>query len=297
MTEPEASPSTTSLPSRLRRRATLFVIVLAWLFVLMPFLFWRGTWFGRPLTDQEIEKYLADTEHPRKAQHALAQIAERMIRGDNSVKRWYSQVMRLAASPLPELRLTAAWVMGQDNRVEEFHTALLGLLADPEPMVRRNAALSLVRFGDASGRAELRAMLEPYTVRAPRAGILNIRLKENDQANRGTLLARIQVGTSQPCEVRAPLPGRLEAKLASEGATVQSGDAILRLSPSPDQAWEALRGLYLVGQAEDLADVERFARGVGGMPEKIQKQAEQTLKAIRSRASEVNETPSKPGGD
>ena len=27
------------------------VLVVALLFVLMPFLFWRATWFGRPLTE------------------------------------------------------------------------------------------------------------------------------------------------------------------------------------------------------------------------------------------------------
>lgn len=263
----------------------------------MPFLFWRSTWFGRPLTDQEIEKYLADAEHPRKSQHALAQIAERIARGDATAKRWYPQVERLAMNPLAELRLTAAWVMGQDNREEAFHKALLHLLADPEPMVRRNAALSLVRFADATSRPELRAMLQAYTVRAPRPGTLNIRLKENDQVNRGTLLARIQAGTGEPYEVRAELPGRLEAKLVAEGTTVESGDAILLLSPAPEQAWEALRGLYLVGQAEDLADVERLARPQPNMPERVREQAELTVKAIRARSASRKEIQSKPGGD
>ena len=34
-----------------RRRASLLLIAVVVLFVLVPFLFWRGTWFGRPLTD------------------------------------------------------------------------------------------------------------------------------------------------------------------------------------------------------------------------------------------------------
>ena len=296
LTEPEPSSSPGSLPTRLRRRATLFVIVLAWLFVLMPFLFWRSTWFGRPLTDQEISKYLTDSEHPRKSQHALAQIAERIARGDSSAKRWYPQVEQLAASPLAELRLTAAWVMGQDNREETFHKGLLRLLDDAEPMVRRNAALSLVRFGDATGRPELRAMLQPYTIRTPRAGTLNIRLKESDQVNRGTLLARIQRGAGEPYEVRAELPGRLETKLVAEGTSVERGDAILLLSPAPEQVWEALRALYLVGQAEDLADVERFARPQPKMPEKVREQAELTLRAIRARSADGIQRQSKPGG-
>ena len=38
--------------------------------------------------------------------------------------------------------------------------ALLKMLADPSPMVRGNAALSLVRFGDASGRPQILALLQ-----------------------------------------------------------------------------------------------------------------------------------------
>jgi hypothetical protein len=107
------------------------------LFVLVPFLFWRGTWFGRPLSEEETGKYLADTEHPRKTQHALVQIASRIEQGDASVRSWYPQVQELAKSEHVEIRATAAWVMGQDNQSAEFHTALLDLLADPEPAVAR----------------------------------------------------------------------------------------------------------------------------------------------------------------
>ncbi len=41
--------------------------------------------------------------------------------------------------------------MGKDPSVPEFHEALKKLLVDNDPMVQRNAALSLVRFGDVSG--------------------------------------------------------------------------------------------------------------------------------------------------
>ena len=39
-------------------RWTYGVIALALLFVLMPFLFWNATWFGRPLTDDQLAKAL-----------------------------------------------------------------------------------------------------------------------------------------------------------------------------------------------------------------------------------------------
>jgi len=54
------------------------MLVVALLLILMPFLTWRGTWFGRNLTTAEIGRYLSDTSHPRHIQHALSQISERM---------------------------------------------------------------------------------------------------------------------------------------------------------------------------------------------------------------------------
>ena len=46
------------------RTRTLFFVV-AWVIVLMPFLFWRSTWFGRPLNDARLDEYLHDSAHPR----------------------------------------------------------------------------------------------------------------------------------------------------------------------------------------------------------------------------------------
>ncbi len=132
------------------------------LLVLITFLFWYQTWFGRPLTDQEMTQYLTDTSVPHKTQHALAQLADRIARGDASARRWYPLVTRLSRGKEPQLRLMAAWVMGQDKHSEEFHQALRELLRDPDPMVRRNAALALARFGDSSAAPELRLMLRHY---------------------------------------------------------------------------------------------------------------------------------------
>ncbi len=267
----------------LRDRRWLYALLfLAFLFVLMPFWFWQSTWFGRPLSDAEMQKSLLDRDHPRKAQHALSQIADRIIHGDATVKRWYPQVVVLAGDKLDELRVTAAWVMGQDNSIPEFHQALERLLRDPQPLVRRNAALSLVRFGDASGRPEIVAMLRSYVVGAPRAGKLVERLKVGDIVNPGTLLARIQAGEAQT-ELRSPVAGTIESWVAADGSAVALGDQVVSLSPDADTVWEGLRALYLVGQAEDLPEVELYARGVAGMLERIQQQAVLTVRAIRAR--------------
>jgi len=276
VSSPNPPAEDTRLAEARRRRATLLGIVVAVLFVLVPFLFWRDTWFGRSLTDEEMGQYLADQDKPRHMQHALVQIGERISQGDPTAKRWYPQVLRLTGNPHPEIRITLAWVLGADHRAEEFHRALLPLLQDAEPMVRRNAALSLVRFGDASGREEFLAMLRPYAVRAPADGTLSYRLPQGNAAERGTLLARLE--TSQgTLEVSSPVPGTVEKWLAEEQSRVAAEQEILVLAPGSEQVWEALRALYLVGRAEDLPEVERYARGaVSDLADEVRQQASLT---------------------
>src|SRR5207248_6491656 len=151
-------------------RTRLLFYLTAWLIVLMPFLFWWNTWFGRRLPDKQITEYLQDEKHPRHIQHALIQLGERMGRRDAAAARWYPDLIRLASHPVEEVRNTDAWVMGQDTSGPAFHETLLKMLNDSSPMVRGNAALSLVRFGDATGRPQIVALLEPLHITAPSAG-------------------------------------------------------------------------------------------------------------------------------
>src|ERR1700719_3656701 len=106
-----ASPSPPSAPTRPRMstRNRLLFFLTAWLIVLMPFLFWWSTWFGRHLSDTQISEYLNDAKHPRHIQHALVQLGERMARQDASAARWYPQLLRLAANPVEDVRNTDAW--------------------------------------------------------------------------------------------------------------------------------------------------------------------------------------------
>jgi acetyl/propionyl-CoA carboxylase alpha subunit len=267
-----------------RRRTPLPFIILAILFVVVPFLTWYLTWFGRSLSDSSIEQHLSDEKNVRHVQQALTQIEERVERNDQSVRRWYPKIVQLSGSDTTEIRKTAAWVMGQDNKSEEFHAALRKLLDDPQPIVRRNAAVQLVRFGDASGRAELRAILQPYNVVAPSEGTIGSVLKEGGDARENALLARITNGQNQTQELRSPLPGKIMSVATREGAKVSAGDAVLTIAPDADFVYEALRALFLVGEAEDLPEVERYAQGVEGMPDQVKQQAAQTAKAIRGRS-------------
>jgi len=267
-----------------RGLSPVWLMLFAVALVVAPFLFWKGTWFGRALNDDEMARYLADRDKPRHVQHALSQIADRIVRGDQSVEKWYPRVIEASFSPLREIRSTAAWVMGQDSRNQRFHAALASLLTDREPMVKRNAAVSLVRFQDGRGKPVLVEMLTPYPVQAPQAGRFTPRLKEGDPVNVGTLLGRLAAASGEPLEVRSPVPGEVRAIAA--GAETQPGDELARIAPNPDQVWEALRALYLVGDAGDLPEVQRYARPVDGMPERIQQQARLTAGAIRSRSQE-----------
>src|SRR5215475_15700662 len=77
----------------LSRRGRLLFFLTAWLIVLMPFLFWWSTWFGRPLSDKQISEYLNDEKHPRHIQHALVQLGDRLARQDATAKRWYPDIV------------------------------------------------------------------------------------------------------------------------------------------------------------------------------------------------------------
>jgi len=270
------TPPTSRRPSR---RAYLLITGFALLLVFFPFLFWYGTWFGRKLSDAEISEYLSNAAaKPRKAQHALVQMGERMSGGDTRVRQWYPKLVGLGANPNSELRQTVAWIMGQDHTYEPFHEALLKLLGDSSPMVRRNAALSLTNFGDAASRSELLAMLRPYTIASPVSGPLRYRLKLDEYVNPGTLVGR--VGST---EIRSPLPGEVRALKRPDGAMASTGEPLIELSPDKEHAWEALRALLRVGRKEDLEDVQRYARGVAGMPDRVRQQASLTWQEIRSR--------------
>jgi biotin carboxyl carrier protein len=259
------------------RRAYLLITLFALLLVLFPFLFWYLTWFGRKLTDSQLDQYLADRSSPRHAQHALVQIGERLFQ-HRDVSRWYSAIIEQSSSPSLELRQTAAWIMGQERNYPPFHEALLRLIHDTEPMVRRNAALSLAASGDPAARPELQAMLRPYTITAPAAGTLKYRLKLGDYVNPGTMVGRVG-----EVEVRADVPGEVRALDRNDGSAVKPGDPLADLSADKNHVWEALRALYLVGQTSDVEDVERYLRPVPGMPESVQRQASLTIEAIRAR--------------
>src|SRR5690242_21683176 len=103
------NPPISAAPAKpgLQRRWLFAILALTFLFVLMPFLFWQATWFGKPLNNAQLEKSLADRTHPREIQHALSQVADRILARDaatrDSARQFYPQVVQIAQTGQDEL--------------------------------------------------------------------------------------------------------------------------------------------------------------------------------------------------
>src|SRR5207237_2094326 len=265
---PIETDSTAETPAKLgmSTRQRLLFFLTAWLIALMPFLFWWNTWFGRHLSDKQIAEYLQDNRHPRHIQQALVQMSERISHHDTAAKQWYPDLVRLAAHPVEEVRNTDAWVLGEDTSGQGFHEALLKMLNDPSPLVRGNAALSLVRYGDATGRPQILALLQPAEVKAPQSGKVIDTSTVGTAIHQGGVIAKL-VQNGQTIEIRSPIAGRLRNLSVRTGQSVAAGDEIATLDPSTEQVWEALRALYLVGKLDDLPAILPYERELPDIPD------------------------------
>jgi hypothetical protein len=284
MPERNVGSATAPKPKRsMSRTQKILFFATGWLIVLMPFLFWWNTWFGRHLSDQQMTEYLHDDKKPRHIQHALVQLGDRMSHADAASKQWYPDLIQLAANPVEEVRNTDAWVMGQDTSGAGFHETLLKMLADPSPMVRGNAALSLVRFGDATGRPQIVALLQPAQISAPADGHIIDADRPGTAIHQGGLLAKLAAaGSSTPLEIRSPIPGRIRS-VSQPGANVTAGSEMAVVDPGTEQVWEALRALYIVGQPDDLPAIRPYERDLPDISNDVRQQAAETEKAIQGR--------------
>jgi hypothetical protein len=233
-------------------------------------------------SDQQLTDYLHDTKKPRHVQQALVQVGERITRHD-AAKQWYADLVRLAADPVEEVRNTDAWVMGQDPSGAGFHEALLKMLSDPSPMVRGNAALALVRFGDASGRPQIVALLQPAQILSPQPGRVVDADHPGTAIHQNGLLAKLDYGSNNITEIRSPIPGRIRS-IAGTGTNVAAGAEVAIVDPANDQVWEALRALYLIGQPDDLAAIRPYERDLPDVSNDVRQQALETEQAIRRRS-------------
>jgi biotin-dependent enzyme/HEAT repeat protein len=276
---------------RMPMRTRLIVFVAAWGLLSLPYFFWRSSWFGRPLSNDEINEYLHDDARPRHIQHALVQIGERMSRARehgqppaSAVQQWYPELVRLANYKVEEVRNTDAWLMGQDPSRPEFHRALLQMLSDPSMMVRGNAALSLVTFGDSAGHDEIVAMLKPVTIAAPSSGSVSAVANSGEPIHAGTIVATIHDEDRASHDLRAPITGKITSVAVQRGQQLQKGAPLAVINPGSDQVWEALRGLYFIGTKDDLPLVKSFESKGEELGDKIRQQAIETEKAILQKS-------------
>jgi biotin carboxyl carrier protein len=285
-TAPESSETTPPAKPGMKKRWLYLILAVMFLFVLMPYLIWQATWFGKPLNDKQMADAFADTEHPRNAQHALSQVADRMESPDPAVrmtaKPWYPQAIAAATSSESALRSTAAWVMGKDPSVPEFHETLQELLVDSDPMVQRNAALSLVRFGDVSGHDMIVSMLKPWLQTAPVEGKLSTRLTPGETVNVGTLIGRIETPDGK-VEIRTKMPGTIDQWVVKDGTPVTVNQPIAQLDPAADVVLNALAALYFIGHEDDIPAIAPYLRNITGMPLSVSQQAKLTIDAIHTR--------------
>jgi pyruvate/2-oxoglutarate dehydrogenase complex dihydrolipoamide acyltransferase (E2) component len=174
--------------------------------------------------------------------------------------------------------------MGQDTSGPGFHDALLKLLQDPSMIVRGNAALSLVSFGDSSGRTQIVSLLQPVEITAPSGGRIMDTAAVGTSIHQGGLIAKLQDG-QEARELRSPITGRVRTLSTATGATVVPGAAIATIEPGEEQVWEALRALYLIGQVDDLPAIRPYERELPEVPERLRQQAIETERAIQERAN------------
>lgn len=269
-------------PSGALRNRILFLSLL-WLLVLMPFLFWRGTWFGRPLSDQQLETYLHDN-NPSHAQHALLQLGNRMAHKDPTVEVWYPELVELAAAPDEVVRAASARVMGEDSSSSVFHDQLRQMLDDDSSAVRQEAALSLARFGDGAGHDLILALLQPWKAGAPRPGrVVELAMGGMNITPDGVLV-KLDCGGSL-VDIHPPHAGRVGSALVHPGEQVAAGAELVTLEPSADFAWRGLRALTSIGRSEDLPTVDAYLNFSPLVHERIRQQAVLTDKTIRDRNS------------
>jgi pyruvate/2-oxoglutarate dehydrogenase complex dihydrolipoamide acyltransferase (E2) component len=111
-------------------------------------------------------------------------------------------------------------------------------------------------------------------------------LQEGATVARSTLLARIQQPDGTVVQVRSPLPGRIHKILKTNGAQVAQGEEVLSLNSDENSVWEALRGLALVGTADDLPVIESYVNSTE-VSAKVREQAKNALNAVKSRTKNL----------
>lgn len=270
---------TDARPRKFYSLLTMLVVVAC---VVLPVMFWRGTWFGRRLSDEQLSTYLASADQPRQLQHALTEITERIDKGDGPTKPYHPAITALADHENWQVRNTVAWVMGWDHDGEGFHDALLSLLRDPILVVRQNAALALVNFDDDTGKAIILAMLKSTPVISPSDGAARDLVPIDAPVRADLVIGHIDRENDRSIDLKAPISGRIGRHFIQDGETVTKGEPVIEIMPGEAQIAQALQALAFIGDASDLAAIAE-AKNANTATPAIMAQAKAAEQQIRRR--------------
>jgi biotin carboxyl carrier protein len=238
-----------------------------------------------PLNDAQISQFLGDEEDVSGAIFGLDELKRRMDRGA-PVSQWSPLVLSLSNSRFEEVRHAAASVMAKavsDSHYDDpqFYAALLRLLDDPSPLVRTAAAPPLAMAGIPQARPGLLSALQPVQLLAPQAGRVDDTVKAGDAVRCGDAVVVVfNAGTT--AKIAAPFDGQVTRISIATGDVVSAGIPIGEITPSPQQVLLALRGLQVIGLAEDVAAARQFEQN---QPEEVAEQARATEHSILTRRS------------
>ncbi|MAE75662.1 MAG: hypothetical protein CMJ85_02190 [Planctomycetes bacterium] len=298
MGEPTSEPvNDAPAPPRKGPRVIILIPLLV-ACILLPFVFWKQTWFGEALGAEDIITRIDAISGPntqqrdlRRAQHAIEQISKRVAThaktGKGDPKQFYAKVIALAGHEEAVIRETVAWLMGEDAKEPSFAKPLRALVADDQPIVRRNAALSLGKRRDLAALPVLRAMLLPFPIQAPAAGEIVGIVPSVYGVCRGVEIARIRTASGSVETVRTPvLGGKTGRVLASKGGTVAAGAIICSVMPSSREVFYALICLHEIGTAAELPLLKPYLEPSADYGRKVAEQAKRTRVAIEKRTGQ-----------
>lgn len=252
--------------------------------ILLPFAFWYAVWNGNAVTPDEVQAAFSEPLKPSAAGGVLLRIAERMSRGDKELaSHWYPKMLELSRHESRDLRRTVAWVIGKDATEPRFRARLKELLSDSDASVRRSAAISLAGLGDISARDTLVASIAPQQIRSTAAGSISFRIQPADTAGADTTIAI--VGETL---VESGVAGTVMRHVVKDGEMVSRGQVVLEILPPEDELADSLRALALVGNASDVAAVQKCANDVSGEKKAIiQNEAERTIRTLTTRTASL----------
>ncbi len=234
-----------------------------------------------PLSDTQLRAFLRDDADPSGIVYALAQIRQQVRQGQR-LDTWAPELLRLSSHPAEDVRHNVADLMGLDPGRQDFHRTLLEMLRSQTVLVRNSAALSLVAFGDASGREQIASMLEPSLVDAPRPGHVQTVANAGATVAQGEVIVRLQSGGAA-FDVLSPVSGRIRSLSVDNGDLVSGGTRIAVVDPSPDEVLAALLALEKVGKPQDVTAVIAIANSEA-VPQAVRTQAKLTQERIMQRA-------------